>query len=72
MRWRLFNSTIQQRKTDMMNEIAISYAGFACVCGVWFLIGLFVGSWVQERWGGDDANDGADEDECGRVCGGEA
>jgi hypothetical protein len=55
----------------MMNEIAMSYAGFACVCGVWFLIGICVGSWVQERWGGDDANDGADEDECGRVCGGE-
>lgn len=47
----------------------MSYAGFACVCGVWFLIGLCVGSWVKERWGNGVANDGADDDDRGRVCG---
>ena len=45
----------------MMNEIAISYVGFACVCGVWFLIGICVGKRVQERWCNDDAKDGVDE-----------
>lgn len=47
-----------------MEEIRMSYAGIVAVCGVWFLIGIYVGSWVQERWsGGDDANDGTGEDD---------
>lgn len=46
-----------------MNEIAMSYTGVIGVCIVWFLIGICVGSLIQERWGGDDANDCADEDE---------
>lgn len=46
-----------------MKELTMSYWDLACVCGVWFLIGLCVGSWMQERWGGDDPNDGAGEEE---------
>ena len=46
-----------------MTEITITRIGLCAACGVWLLIGMCVGSWLQERWGADDANAGGAEEE---------
>lgn len=45
-----------------MTEITMNYWSLAAVCGVWFMLGACFGSWVQERWGDDDANEGAEDE----------
>lgn len=33
------------------------------ICCAWFMVGVYVGTWIQERWGGgDDANDGTGDE----------
>lgn len=40
-------------------DITISQAGFCCVCGVCFAVGIFVGAYLMERFGGDNEKGGA-------------